>query len=94
MTWGRRTIEAVLGREHEVPLIVHTQSDNAYEKIFNESVAELAADRGIQVLVRTRADDDEVRAAIAAARAATSWSCRTGAPGCRRRSSPSRGWAP
>ncbi|MCW0216020.1 MAG: methionyl-tRNA formyltransferase [Pseudonocardia sp.] len=70
MTWGRRTIEAVLDAGHEVPLIVtHADSDNPYEKIFNESVSELAADRGIPVLVRNRADDDEVKAAIRAAEA-------------------------
>ncbi|MGI5131979.1 methionyl-tRNA formyltransferase [Pseudonocardia sp. CA-107938] len=70
MTWGRRTIEAVLDAGHEVPLIVtHPESDNPYEKIFNESVAELAADHGIPTLVRERADDAEVRAAIAAAQA-------------------------
>lgn len=70
MTWGRRTIEAVLDAGHEVPLIVtHPDSDNAYEKIFNESVAELAADHDIPVLVRERADDAEVRAAVAAAAA-------------------------
>lgn len=68
MTWGRRTIEAVLEAGHEIPLIVtHPESDNAYEKIFNESVAELAADHAIPVLVRNRADDAEVRDAIAAA---------------------------
>lgn len=68
MTWGRRTIEAILAAGHEVPLVVtHPDSDNAYEKIFNESVAELAADHRIPVLVRNRADDAEVRAAIAAA---------------------------
>ncbi|MBW0093684.1 methionyl-tRNA formyltransferase [Pseudonocardia sp. KRD-184] len=70
MTWGRRTIEALLDARHEVALIVtHPDSDNAYEKIFNESVAELAADHGIPLLVRDRADDDEVRTAIADARA-------------------------
>ena len=70
MTWGRRTIEAVLAAGHEIPLIVtHPDSDNAYEKIFNESVAELAADRGIPLLVRNRADDAEVRDAVAAAHA-------------------------
>lgn len=70
MTWGRRTIEAVLEAGHEVALIVtHPESDNPYEKIFNESVAELAADRGIPTLVRERADDEEVRAAITAAQA-------------------------
>jgi methionyl-tRNA formyltransferase len=68
MTWGRRTIEAVLDAGHEIPLIVtHADSDNPYEKIFNESVAELARDRRIPVLVRNRADDDEVKAAIKAA---------------------------
>jgi methionyl-tRNA formyltransferase len=67
MTWGRRTIEAVLDAGHEVPLIVtHPTSDNPYEKIFNESVADLAADRSIPLLTRNRADD-EVGAAIAAA---------------------------
>ena len=69
MTWGRRTIEAVLAAGHEVALIVtHPDSDNAYEKIFNESVAELAAAHDIPLLVRHRADD-EVRAAVAAAAA-------------------------
>jgi methionyl-tRNA formyltransferase len=58
----------VLAAGHRVPLIVtHPDSDNAYEKIFNESVAELAADHAIPLLVRNRADDAEVRAAIAAA---------------------------
>ena len=66
MTWGRRTIEAVLAAGHEVALIVtHPDSDNAYEKIFNESIGELAAAHDIPLMVRNRADD-EVRAAVAA----------------------------
>ena len=70
MTWGRRTIEAVLDAGHEIPLIVtHPDGDNVYEKIFNESVSDLAADRGIRTLVRTRAVDDELKEAIAAAKA-------------------------
>jgi methionyl-tRNA formyltransferase len=70
MTWGRRTIEAILDAGHEIPLIVtHPASDNAYEKIFNESVEELAADHRIPVLIRNRANDDEVREAIRAAAA-------------------------
>ena len=70
MTWGRRTVEAILDAGHEVPLIVtHPDSDNPYEKIFNESVRELATDRGIPCLVRNRADDDEVKQAIADAAA-------------------------
>ena len=68
MTWGRRTIEAVLEAGHDVALIVtHPDGDNAYEKIFNESVAELAADHGIPLLVRNRAEDAEVRDAVAGA---------------------------
>jgi methionyl-tRNA formyltransferase len=70
MTWGRRTIEAVLEARHDVALIVtHPDGDNAYEKIFNESVAELAADHGIPLLVRNRAEDAEVREAVAGAEA-------------------------
>ena len=70
MTWGRRTIEAVLDAGHEVPLVVtHPDGTDAYEKIFNESVAELAADHGIPLLVRNRAEDVEVTAAITAAEA-------------------------
>jgi methionyl-tRNA formyltransferase len=68
MTWGRRTLEAVLDTGHDVPLVVtHPQGDNPYEKIFNESVAELAEDRGIPVVVRNRALDEDVRAAVRAA---------------------------
>jgi methionyl-tRNA formyltransferase len=68
MTWGRRTIEAILAAGHEVPLIVtHPASENPYEKIFNESVADLTADHSVPLLVRNRADDAEVREAITAA---------------------------
>lgn len=70
MTWGHRTLDAVLGAGHVVPLVVtHPDGDDPYERIFNDSVAELACKRGIPVLVRTRADDAEVAARIAAARA-------------------------
>jgi methionyl-tRNA formyltransferase len=52
----------------EVPLIVtHPASDNPYEKIFNESVADLAADRSIPLLTRNRADGGEIATAVAAA---------------------------
>jgi methionyl-tRNA formyltransferase len=61
MTWGHRRLDAVLAAGHEVPLVVtHPESDNPYETIFNEPVAELAAKHGVPVLVRTRADDAEV----------------------------------
>ena len=70
MTWGHRTLDAVLAAGHEVPLVVtHPESDNPYETIFNESVAELAAKHGVPVLVRNRADDAEVAERIRAAAA-------------------------
>jgi methionyl-tRNA formyltransferase len=68
MSWGYKTLDAVLGAGHEVPLVVtHPDSDNAYETIFNDSVAELAAKHDIPVLVRRSANDAEVAARIRAA---------------------------
>jgi methionyl-tRNA formyltransferase len=70
MTWGHRTLEAVLAAGHDVPLVVtHPDSDNPYEQIFNDSVAELAAKHAVPVLVRDRAGDPEVIERITAARA-------------------------
>ena len=70
MTWGHRTLEAVLAAGHEVVLVVtHPQGDDPYERIQPDSVADLAAAHGIPVLVRHRADDAEVHEAVAAARA-------------------------
>lgn len=70
MTWGHRTLEAILEAGHEVPLVIsHPDSDDPYETIFNDSVAELAAKHGIPVLIRTRADDPEVAQRIGAAQA-------------------------
>ncbi|MFG3384096.1 methionyl-tRNA formyltransferase [Streptomyces sp. NPDC047999] len=60
-TWGHRTLRALLDSEHEVVLAVtHPRSDHAYEKIWNDSVAELAEEHGIPVLIRNRPDDDEL----------------------------------
>lgn len=68
MTWGHRTLEAILDAGHEVPLVVtHPDSGDPYETIFNDSVAELAAKHDIPVLLRTRADDPEVAERIRAA---------------------------
>ncbi|GAA4701826.1 methionyl-tRNA formyltransferase [Pseudonocardia yuanmonensis] len=68
MTWGHRTLEAILEAGHEVPLVVtHPDSGDPYETIFNDSVAELASKHDIPVLVRTRADDPEVAGRIRAA---------------------------
>jgi len=51
-TWGYRTLEALLGSEHEVVLAVtHPKSDHAYESIWSDSVADLAAAHGVPVVV-------------------------------------------
>ncbi|MFG2051407.1 methionyl-tRNA formyltransferase [Micromonospora sp. NPDC048935] len=58
-TWGHRTLQALLDSEHEVALVVtHPASDHAYERIWSDSVADLAAAHGIPVEVRDRPDDD------------------------------------
>lgn len=58
-TWGHRTLGALLDSGHEVALaITHPRSDHAYEKIWSDSVADLAAQHGVAVLVRTRPDDE------------------------------------
>ncbi|SCF07992.1 methionyl-tRNA formyltransferase [Micromonospora haikouensis] len=58
-TWGHRTLQALLDSEHEVALVVtHPPSDHAYERIWNDSVADLAKEHGIPVEVRDRPDDD------------------------------------
>jgi methionyl-tRNA formyltransferase len=67
-TWGHRTLQALVGSEHEVVLTVsHPKSDHAYEKIWADSVADLAADNGIPVLLRNRPDDELLAALKAAA---------------------------
>ena len=66
-TWGHRTLQALLGSDHEVVLVVtHPKSEHAYEKIWSDSVAELAAEHGVPVLIRNR-PDDELRDALKAA---------------------------
>jgi methionyl-tRNA formyltransferase len=60
-TWGHRTLQALLDSEHEVVLVVtHPQSDHAYERIWSDSVAELAQANGVPVLLRDRPDDEEL----------------------------------
>lgn len=60
-TWGHRTLRALLDSDHEVALAVtHPKSDHAYEKIWSDSVADLADQHGIPVLVRNRPDDEEL----------------------------------
>ncbi|GAA3691763.1 methionyl-tRNA formyltransferase [Nonomuraea antimicrobica] len=58
-TWGHRTLQALLDSGHDVALAVtHPQSDHAYEKIWSDSVAELAGANGVPVLLRNRPDDE------------------------------------
>ncbi|MGW8952148.1 methionyl-tRNA formyltransferase [Streptomyces sp. NPDC055709] len=60
-TWGHRTLQALLDSEHEVVSVVtHPKSDHAYEKIWDDSVADLAEKHGVPVLLRNRPGDDEL----------------------------------
>ncbi|GAB6901771.1 methionyl-tRNA formyltransferase [Kineosporia succinea] len=57
-TWGHRTLQALLGSGHEVVLVVtHPRSEHAYEKIWDDNVADLAAEHGIPVVIRNRPDE-------------------------------------
>ncbi|WP_328610212.1 methionyl-tRNA formyltransferase [Amycolatopsis sp. NBC_00345] len=67
-TWGHRTLRALIDAGHEVALVVtHPKSDHAYEKIWSDSVADLAEANGIRALLRTRPDDAELLAELKAA---------------------------
>ncbi|MEU9918664.1 methionyl-tRNA formyltransferase [Streptomyces sp. NPDC051001] len=58
-TWGHRTLQALLDSEHDVVLVVtHPKSEHAYEKIWSDSVADLAEEHGVPVVIRNRPDDD------------------------------------
>jgi methionyl-tRNA formyltransferase len=60
-TWGHRTLEALLNSAHEVSLVVtHPKSEHAYEKIWDDSVAELAEKHDVPVLIRKRPGDAEL----------------------------------
>ncbi|WP_236243699.1 methionyl-tRNA formyltransferase [Streptomyces sp. CC228A] len=60
-TWGHRTLKALLESEHDVVTVVtHPKSEHAYEKIWSDSVADLAAEHGVPVVIRNRPDDDEL----------------------------------
>jgi methionyl-tRNA formyltransferase len=64
-TWGHRTLQALLDSEHEVVLVVtHPAGDGAYEKVWSDSVAELAAAHDVPVLLRERPDDEELLDAL------------------------------
>ncbi|ASR33931.1 methionyl-tRNA formyltransferase [Prauserella marina] len=56
-TWGHRTLRALLDSEHEVVLVVtHPKSDHAYERIWADSVADLATEHDVDVVLRNRPD--------------------------------------
>jgi methionyl-tRNA formyltransferase len=64
-TWGHRTLQALLDSDHDLVLVVtHPSSDHAYEKIWNDSVADLARDHGVDVLLRNRPHDEELLTAL------------------------------
>lgn len=64
-TWGHRTLQALLDSGHEVVLVVtHPKSDHAYERIWDDSVADLAEKHDVPVLLRNRPDDPELLAAL------------------------------
>ncbi|MBG0830158.1 methionyl-tRNA formyltransferase [Planomonospora sp. ID67723] len=68
-TWGHRTLQALLDSGHEIVLVVtHPRSDHAYEKIWDDSVAELAEAHGVPVLLRNRPDDEELMLRLKEAR--------------------------
>lgn len=64
-TWGHRTLRALLDSGHDVVLAVtHPKSDHVYERIWDDSVADLATANGVPVLLRNRPDDPELLAAL------------------------------
>ncbi|MQA07687.1 MAG: methionyl-tRNA formyltransferase [Pseudonocardiaceae bacterium] len=77
-TWGFRTVEALLNSEHELALVItHPKSDHAYESIWDDSVADLAEQHDVPVVLRNRPDDQELVSRIKEAEpdiiVATNW---------------------
>jgi hypothetical protein len=77
-TWGHRTLAALREAGHEVSLVVtHPPSDHAYERIWDDSVEELAIQHGIPVLLRSQPDDEELMSRLKEAEpdvmVATNW---------------------
>ncbi len=61
-TWGSRTLQALLDSHHEVVLVVtHPPSDGAWERIWNDSVEDLARSVDVPVLLRNRPDDADLQ---------------------------------
>ncbi|MDX6744035.1 methionyl-tRNA formyltransferase [Actinocorallia sp. A-T 12471] len=76
-TWGHRTLEALLERHEVVLVVTHPPGEGAYEKVWGDSVADLAAAHDVPVLLRERPDDEELLARLKEADAdvivATNW---------------------
>ncbi|MCK9904948.1 methionyl-tRNA formyltransferase [Parafrankia colletiae] len=77
-TWGHRTLQALLDSHHEVALVVtHEKSDHAYEKIWDDSVADLATEHGVPLAIRNRPDDEDLMSMLKEAEpdaiVATNW---------------------
>lgn len=76
-TWGYRTLQALIESEHDVVLVAtHPKSEHAYEKIWDDSVADLAAQHDIPVAVKNRPDEDlaaQIQAAKPDVIVATNW---------------------
>lgn len=81
-TWGRTAIEALVKAGHEVALIVtHPLGDDSYYAIYNESVAALGAEHGIEVLEVDRLDGeaaDRVRQVTPDLMVVSNWRTRIG----------------
>lgn len=57
-TWGHRTLHTLLGSSHSVVgVVTHPASDQAYERIWDDSVEQLAQDHGIPVHLARRPDE-------------------------------------
>ena len=66
-TWGHRTLKALLDSEHDVVSVVtHHPGGGVYERVWSDSVADLAEAHGVPVLLRDRPDDDELYEALRA----------------------------
>lgn len=67
-TWGHRTLQALLDSDNDVTLVVtHEKGEGDYEKIWDDSVADLAAGAGVPVAIRNRPDDEELMSLLKAA---------------------------
>ncbi|OHV22418.1 methionyl-tRNA formyltransferase [Parafrankia soli] len=67
-TWGHRTLQALLDSDNDVTLVVtHEKGEGDYEKIWDDSVADLATEAGVPVAIRNRPDDEELMSLLKAA---------------------------